>query len=295
MLLRIAFWVVVAWGLGVRGACAQLLHASGERPSFAVASIRPSSPDRVEFERAVVEAGGGFTGRSMTLRQIVSFAYGITFARELLGAPAWAGVDKFDIEAKADDAERAALSKLSRDDLDERVRLMLQLLLAERFKLKVSFARKELPVYVLTVAKGGMKCPKAVAETPLAKLPAPRFAWTALPPPPPPPPGYVPPSPEDAHVQTQTMHMRTKFFPFWLVVTEIGHQPDLDGRTVVDKTGLDGSANYDCDLTWSRAGSEGSGPSFFTAIQEQMGLKLEAGKGEAEVLVIDGVERPSEN
>jgi uncharacterized protein (TIGR03435 family) len=286
----LCFVVVMACGFAVAGN-AQLLHPNGARPSFAVASVRPSAPDGVEFERAVVQ-GGGFTGRSMTLRQIVSFAYGITFARELVGGPVWAGTDKFDIEAKADDA---ALSKLSRDDLDERVRLMLQSLLAERFKLKVSFAKKELPIFVLTVAKGGMKCPKVAAETPLAKMAPPRFAWTALPPPPPPPPGYTPPSPEEAHAQAQTIHMRTKFFPFWLMVTEIGHQPELDGRTVVDKTGLDESANYDCELSWSKAGSEGSGPSFFTALQEQMGLKLEPAKGEVEVLVIDGVERPSEN
>ena len=62
---------------------------------------------------------------------------------------------------------------------------------------------------------------------------------------------------------------------------------------VVDKTGLDGS--YDCQASWSREGSDGTGPSFFTAIQEQMGLKLEPAKGPVEILLIDHIEPPSEN
>jgi uncharacterized protein (TIGR03435 family) len=89
------------------------------------------------------------------------------------------------------------------------------------------------------------------------------------------------------------MHIRTQYWPFWLVVTVIGHEPELEGRPVVDKTGLEGS--YDCEATWSREGSDGPGPSFFTAIQEQMGLKLESSKGPVEVVVIDHIERPSEN
>ena len=91
----------------------------------------------------------------------------------------------------------------------------------------------------------------------------------------------------------QTPHLRTKGWPFWLVVTTLSHQPELDGRTVVDKTGLDGS--YDCEMTWSQAGSDGTGPSLFTAVQNDLGLKLEPAKGMVEVLVVDGVERPSGN
>ena len=92
---------------------------------------------------------------------------------------------------------------------------------------------------------------------------------------------------------TQSLHMRTKGWPFWLVVAALSHQPELDGRTVVDKTGLEGS--FDCDMTWSQVGSDGPGPSFFTAVQDQLGLKLEPAKGMVEVLVVDGVERPSGN
>ena len=89
------------------------------------------------------------------------------------------------------------------------------------------------------------------------------------------------------------MHMRTKGWPFWLVVTAISHEPELNGRTVLDKTGLEG--NYDCEASWSRAGSDGTGPSFFTAIQEQMGFKLQPAKGLIEVLIVDHVAPPTEN
>ena len=61
----------------------------------------------------------------------------------------------------------------------------------------------------------------------------------------------------------------------------------------MDKTGLDES--YDCEMTWSQVGSEGSGPSLFTAVQEQLGLRLTQAKGMVEVLVVDGVERPAGN
>ena len=175
------------------------------------------------------------------------------------------------------------------------MRLMVQSLLADRFGLKVSFETRELPVYELVVARGGLKCAKDSSPPAIADPSRPRFAWAALPPPPPPPPpAYVPPPAEEARSPAQQpLHLRTRGWPFWLVVTMLSHQPELGGRTVVDETGLDGS--YDCEASWSREGSDGPGPSFFTAIQEQMGLKLEPRKGDVETVVVDRVERPSEN
>jgi len=269
---------------------AQILHATGPRPSFAVASIRPSQPDDYIARRDF--RADSFTTNAMTLKQIISYAYGVTFDRELEGGPGWVRADKFDIEAKPDETKIPALSKLSHDDLDEQMRLMVQSLLAERFHLAVSFQKKELTVFALVIAKSGLKCTKIEAKTPLAALPPPRFHWTALPPPPP-PSGYIPPTPEEKRILTQTMHMRTQYWPFWLVVTAISHEPELEGRPVIDKTGLEGS--YDCEASWSRVDSDCPGSSFFTAIQEQMGLKLEPSKEPVEVVLIDHVEQPSEN
>jgi bla regulator protein BlaR1 len=269
----------------------QILHATAPRPSFAVASIRPSPSD--EDTRRELQADS-FTTRAMTLKQIISYAYGITFDHELSGGPNWVRTDKFDIEAKPDETEAAALSKLSHDDLDEQMRLMVQSLLAERFKLTATFQKKELPVYELVIAKGGLKCTKETPDSPLAAASPPRFRNSAAPPPPPPPPGYTQPTPDEARaLAQQPLRLRTKGWPFWLVVTMLSHQPELDGRMVVDKTGLDGS--YDCQASWSREGSDGTGPSFFTAIQEQMGLKLEPAKGPVEILLIDHIELPSKN
>jgi bla regulator protein BlaR1 len=268
----------------------QILHATGPRPSFEVASIRPVRPD---------EQGGniyGYSGRpdsysvrGVTIRNLIFYAYGIGFAPEFSGGPKWIGTDKFDIEAKPDDAETAALNKLSRSDRDEQMRLMVQSLLAERFKLKVSFQKRKLPVYALVVAKGGLKCMKSTDASPLATAPRSRFAS----PPPPPPPPLPGSTPEEARSRDQSPHFTPKGWPFSLLVAFLSNQQEVGGRMVVDKTGLEGT--YDCDVSWAREGTDVPGPSFFTAIQEQMGLKLEATKGPVEVLVVDHIDPPSEN
>jgi uncharacterized protein (TIGR03435 family) len=283
--------LVVAGFVGVPGLSGQLLHASGARPSFAVASVRPSAPDEMGHGGSGV---GRYAEAATTVRELIKYAYGMGYEGELVGGPRWMSTDKFAVEAKADDADADALKKMSRGDRDEQMRLMMQSLLAERFGLVVRFEMKELPVYELVVAKGGLKCAVDTTSPPaIADTSQPRFRWSNAPAPPPPPPGFVPPSPDEARKMAQSLHLRTKGWPFWLVVTVLSHQPELDGRTVVDKTGLEGS--YDCEMTWSQAGSDGTGPSLFTAVQNDLGLKLEPGKGMVEVLVVDGVERPSGN
>ena len=278
--------------VGLAGSAAgQLLHGSGTLPSFSVASVRPSSPD--EESHGSVQADGFFT-TAMTVKQLIAYAYGMGYDGELAAAPRWVATDRFAIEAKLDEAQVGALRPLSRGDREEQMRLMMQSLLAERFKLKVRFENKEQPVYELVVAKGGLTCAKDTSSPPAIADPSrPRFRWSAAPAPPPPPPGTTPPSAEEARRLAQSMHMRTRGWPFWLVVASLSHQPELDGRAVLDKTGLDGS--YDCEMTWSQEGSEGTGPSFFSAVQDQLGLKLVSTKGLVETLVVERVERPGEN
>lgn len=272
-------------------AASQILHVQGSQPSFAVASIRPSQPEEA-FNTHTIRADS-FRGRAMTVKQLVAFAYGIAFEDQVLGGPGWIRTEKFDVEAKPDEAEAAALSKATQDDVDEQMRLMVQSLLQERFSLRVSFAKKALPGYELVIARNGLKCQKVAADSAFAKLPRPRFQWTGMPPPPPPPPGWTPPTPDQPQTGGQAMHLRTKTWPFWLLLTAISVQPEIGGRVVVDKTGLEG--NYDCEASWSRAGSDGLGPSFFTAIQDQMGLKLKPAKVPSEVLTIEHVESPTAN
>ncbi|HEX9200487.1 MAG TPA: TIGR03435 family protein [Acidobacteriaceae bacterium] len=269
----------------------QILHASDPLPSFEVASVRPSSPG--EMRTRLVQSDR-FLAKALSMKDLISYAYGINYDAQLSGGPGWVKLDQFTIDAKPDETEAATLTKASRDDRDEQIRLMVQGLLADRFHLKVHIETRDLPVYALVVAKGGLKCAKDSSPSVLSDGVRPRYGWASAPPPPPPPPGYVPPTPEEVKsLAQQPLHLRTKGWPFWLLVTMLSHQPELGGRMVVDRTGLDGS--YDCEASWSRENSEGNGASLFTAIQEQMGLKLEPEKGPVEVLVIDHIEKPSEN
>lgn len=273
-------------------AMAQVLRSALPLPSFAVASIRPAAADSPDGGLAMLPKGS-LSAKATTLKTMILFAYGLGNDDELSGVPDWVRSDRFRLETRIDDAQAAALDKLSADDRSEQMRFMLQSLLAERFHLKVHSETKELPVYFLVIAKTGLKCAKQPADSPFASLPRSRFRMSAGPPPPPPPPGWHPPTtPEEIQAQAVSpMHFLTKGWPFWMVVTVLSHQPETGGRVVIDKTGLDGS--YDCEATWSRKGGEGE--SFFAAIEDQMGLKLQPEKAAVETLVIDHVERPTEN
>jgi uncharacterized protein (TIGR03435 family) len=222
-----------------------------------------------------------------SIKDVIEFAYAVPNENEFSGGPSWIRTEKFDITAKPDQAEALVLSKLSRTDQQAQMRLMLQSLLEERFHLKVNFVMKDLPLLALVVAKGGFKCTNAAPYGADELLPAP-------PPPPPPPPGWSgPPAPGHEPWREQPMHWAPHRLPFWLIVFDISRQPELGGRIVLDKTGLNGA--FDCDVSWAHEGTDVPGPSFFTAIQEQMGLKLQPETGPVEVVVIDSIEKPSEN
>ena len=115
----------------------------------------------------------------------------------------------------------------------------------------------------------------------------PRFRWYSAPAPPPPARNSSAPSVQPA------LNLRTKGWPFWLLVSWISHQPEVEGRPVIDKTGLEGA--YDCQMTWAHYNSGETGDLLFTALQKQLGLKLQPIKGPVEVLVIDSIQHPSDN
>jgi uncharacterized protein (TIGR03435 family) len=273
-------------------ASAQLLHPSSPMPSFAVVSVRPASPNEDR-------SGGGtspdsYRAERTTIKDVLAYAFGLGYEHELVDAPSWVTNDRFDIQGKLDDDQVAGLRKLSRDDREEQMRLMAQAMLVERFHLAYHFETRELPVYLLEIAKSGLKCPRDTTSQPAIADPTrPRFRWSAAPAPPPPPPGWQPPSPSAQKTLMQSLHLRTKGWPFWLIVATLGHQPELEGRSLIDKTGLEGA--YDCEMNWSQAESDGTGQFFFTAVRDQLGLTLQPSKGPVEVLVIDSISRPSEN
>ncbi|HEY1894907.1 MAG TPA: M56 family metallopeptidase, partial [Terracidiphilus sp.] len=261
---------------------AELVHASsGPPPTFEVASVKPNHDSRPG--RMIGMAPTGFTAKHASLKDLIGFAYGIRGDDQLIGAPSWANSEFFDIETKVSEVDLEAGKKLSMEQKRNQLCLMLQSLLADRFALKANIETRELPVYALVVAKGGIKM-KHVVPDPL------------------PPPGTPPPP--GAHLprlmKTGDQYTATAFpveeFSHWL-----SHFDELGNHVVVNDTGLTG--NYDFVLSGVGMGSmEGNheasdepATSIFTALQEQLGLKLEPRKAPVEVLIVDRAEQPSAN
>ena len=214
---------------------------------------------------------GRYTATNIALKNLmIHNAYGIPESR-ILGGPKWLVSERFDIEAKADSSVVEQMLTLSRDQRKLQIQAMFQQLLADRFKLSVHWETRELPVYALVAAKNG---PKLTAATqPGSGTSSSNGVFTAR--------GMT--LAEIAQSLTQEL------------ATDLG-------RVVIDRTGITG--RYDVALKWTpdTAGAADNGtennsygPSIFTAIQEQLGLKLESAKGPVQVLVIDHVEMPSGN
>jgi len=256
---------------------------------YDVASIKPnkSGTNMIRF----MFIPGGFSGTNVTLAMLIRSAYDIQ-ENQISGGPSWVKSDHYDIDAKMDSPTADALHKLSEDKRRLATQHMLQALLADRFKLAVHHDSKELSIYALVVAKNGPRLQQA--------KPGDTY-----------PNGIKGP---DGIARAGMMRMgRGQLTSQGLPLTELARllTAQLD-RTVVDKTGLPG--NYDFTLQWtpdesqgamfrgpdagppgSAPSAESSGPSLFTALQEQLGLKLESQKGPVEIYVIDHAEKPSEN
>lgn len=275
--------------------------AQSPAPAFEVVSIKPNHADdgRVMVR---IAPGGRFEAQNVTVRFLLQDAYGVKDS-QIVGAPGWIDSEHFNIDAKADDssagdASKDGQGKADRDKQQAQFRLMMQAMLADRFKLVLHHDTKELSEYALVVAKNGPKLKEttAAAMDPVSAGPPPR------------------PGP-DAPMPKGSIRMMGRGD---LTVAGVGLGQFADvlsrqiGQIVVDKTGLKGE--YDFTLKWTPDEGQGqmfrgaggppsdgapppdaAGPSIFTALQEQLGLKLESQKGPVDVLVIDHLERPSEN
>ena len=260
--------------------CCSLLGQTNSPESasaFEVASIKPSANTD---PRALVQAvPGRLLMQGFPPRTFIVFAYGVE-AYQVTGGPSWIGSDRYDVQAKAEG--NATVRQMEGP--------MLQSLLADRFKLSFHRETQQIPVYELTRAGGNTKLQQTKEGTcTVYELDAP------------------PPSDADVRGTTSCGFLKTSLS---------GINRALDGkgvsmatlasniarslrRAVIDKTGLTGT--YDLHLKWSDAPLNTTDPdtlnrpSIFTAVTEQLGLKLESAKGPVEVIVIDHVERPSEN
>lgn len=279
------------------GACLALLTAFGlcgqsSTPplTFEVASVKPSATDdrRVMIQ---IQPGGGLRTSGTSLKMLLTFAYDVRDF-QVSGGPGWINSDRYDIVAKA---ERSAGAETPLDDprkmtdeqrktVGDQMRERLRALLADRFQVTLHRETKEQSVYALVVAKNGPKLQEAQAK----EGTGPRGPMMRM-------------GRGELSGQGVALDMLTRTLSSQL------------GRTVIDRTGLKG--NFDFKLTWTpdpgqSAGPPGggpppgadappppdpNGPSIFTALQEQLGLRLESQKGPVEMLVIDRVEKPSEN
>jgi uncharacterized protein (TIGR03435 family) len=246
-------------------------QAPPSSPAFEAASIKPSQPgDRSVINRS---AGGRFTADKATLKILVKWAYELT-DDELAGGPKWTDSDRYDIVATPE--QDAGNEQVARDG---QVRLMLRSLLADRFKLAMHREAREMPAYVLSVPKDG---PKLTATT-------------------------HPPGPQILVNGNGPMRSLTfQAAPTSYIARYLSTQLH---RKVVDETNVKGT--FDCTLEWSpdmdrltppaaagdtpAGSSDPGGPSIFTAIQKQLGLRLRMEKASVDVYVIDFVDRPSDN
>ena len=235
-------------------------------PAFEVASIKRNTSAN-EAASLTINAGR-LTIRNGPLRAIVRSAFALQ-AFQVVGGPDWIDTEGWDVTAKAEaGAEREPMG------------LMIQSLLADRFKLVVHKETRELPIYALVFARQDHAFgPKLQASsTDCQKEVGALIARTGRPPSPDAPPLCGVRS-RSGHIELNATRISPNFVRTLAPIT---------GRSVVDKTGLTGV--YDAELVWN---DSEEGPSLFTAIQEQLGLKLEAQRGPVDVLVIEHVERPT--
>lgn len=236
------------------------------KPVFEVATIKPSAPD--EPGRYFMVRGGKIVTANTTLMYLIRFAYGVQ-DKQVENLPDWASTQKYDLDGKPDIPGTPSPTQL---------RSMVQQLLADRFQLKLHEDKKEMSAYVLSVAKGGEKMEKAAPDA----GPLPGLFFQEL--------GVL-------TVRNATMEDFCQLM-----------QSAVLDRPVVDQTKLEGRYNF--LLKWtpdqSQFGDLGvkipppsdaadAPPPLYTAITEQIGLKLDAGKAPVRMLVVDHVDHPSAN
>lgn len=242
--------------------------AANADPAFTVATIKPGDPSRQG--KLFTVRGADVLTINTTLNDLIGMAYSL-HPRQLSGGPAWMETDKYDVTGRPD---------VPGQPNQDQMKIMIQKLLADRFQLKFHREKKELTVYAVTVGKTGIKFSKSERDP--NGLPSLLFGG--------PGPGMS----------------------FRVANATMAQYADTMGaaleRPVVDQTGLTGK--YDFVLKWTPDETQfrsfggapppppanvEAPPDLFTAIQEQLGLKLESAKAPVDVLVIDHVEKPSDN
>jgi len=270
--------VCIGTTLGIFAAGGTFAQPAANPLTFEVASVRPSAPDARGFINFL--PGGGLRALGIPLKTLITLAYEVRDF-QVSGGPGWIDSERFDINARREASETTESTRYDlTKTIDERRKTVERLrnLLEERFQLALHRETKEQQVYALVVGKNGPKVKETKDGNSLIRM------------------------------GRGMLHGEGVQLDF--LATTISSQL---GRTVIDKTGLTGK--YDFELKWTPDPGQPAaapfgppppgvelppppdpnGPSIFTAVQEQLGLRLESQKGPVETLVIDRVEKPSEN
>jgi uncharacterized protein (TIGR03435 family) len=264
---------------------------------YDVASIKPSPPPTGGgMMVGMRETPDGLVATNVPLLWLVQSAYGVD-RPQISGAPSWLNSDRYDVDARMDSSVVDALEKLSVDERKAARRKMLQALLADRMELVVHHDSKEVQIFSLVIAKNGPKLQESKPAAALAEGTGGSAGGRGS--------GLGMSMGSEEGMMTATFHdTPISYVASWL-------QANL--RTpVLDKTGLTGI--YGFKLKWmpernrsavpssdapngqpAVATSDPIGPTLLDAIQDQLGLKLESGKGPVEIIVIDHIEKPSGN
>jgi uncharacterized protein (TIGR03435 family) len=269
--LELIWVVVVAAAMACAGAATTRAQDAGGSqrvtmmvsdadPDWEVVSVKARDPNDTSNSQSMNMQGRRFVIVNRPVEGMLLFAYGI-HKKQLAGAPGWISTERWDVQGVPDVPGHPSLKQ---------TQSLIRKLLEERFGLKVHRETRELAVYAITVAKGGEKMARSTGD-----------------------PNGAPDENESSNGSVVTMRMTN--------VSMGDFAPDLGyflGRPAVDQTGLAG--RYDFQLKWtsdeSKAPADGTAPpGMFTAIQEQLGLKLEPAKAPVDVLVIDKIEEPSAN
>ncbi len=250
------------------------LGMSADSAAFEVATIKSSDPASRGMSISLGN-GGIFATKNVTLKMLVALAWNVR-EFQVSGAAGWIGTDRFDIVAKPD-------HEVPRSEEGRAIeRAMVQSLLADRFHLQAHTESKEMPVYALIVAKNGSKL---VESDPESKGPSLGFSGN-----------------RGGKTSVTANKVTMKIFSEAL--------SNQLGRTVIDRTGLNSSYTFKMEFTpdlpvgSGKEGADGEkadisalpdGPTVFTALTEQLGLRLESRKGPVEIVVIDHAEKPTDN
>jgi len=244
--------------------------------TFDVATIRPAPPPDATFHVSVSSPphSSRFEVTNLPIKALLQIAYG--FDAPVVGAPDWVANTFYTIQARSDEAADARLARLTDNEVRLEKRNAIRVMLAERFGLKTHLETRNTSIYNLVVVKGGIKMQVV---------------------PPPPADGEAPPPSRPADVRAHGSQHGLEFVGSNASMRAIaGALSSMVEAPVIDQTGLTGTYNYTLQFgrDWSDHDPD-SWPSIFTAVQEQLGLKLEAAHESVPNLVIDHITKPTEN